>query len=257
MMHPSETYEFDRLPIIVQFTEPSAMVETYGFVGSQGVTFLEGQLLKPRGVPSRTLYLFMHPASTLQLMPMPAAMAATGCHVLCAGSRYAKNHSALIMEKIAFDMGAYIRHAREVLGYEKVVLIGWSGGGALSLFYQAQAESPTITRTPAGDPYDLTQANLPCADGLIFIAAHLSRPETLTEWMDPSVIDELDPDVRELDLDIHDPACPDQPSYGSEFVARFRSVKGGQPSSVRRSQPILHLQHSGCLGTSQWVASIG
>jgi len=34
----------------------------------------------------------------------------------------------------------------------------------LSLFYQAQAESPTITRTPAGDPYDLTQANLPCAD---------------------------------------------------------------------------------------------
>ena len=88
-------------------------------------------------------------------------------------------------------MGAYIRHAREVLGYEKVVLIGWSGGGALSLFYQAQAESPTITRTPAGDPYDLTQANLPCDDGLIFIAAHLSRPETLAEWMDPSVIDEL------------------------------------------------------------------
>ena len=72
----------------------------------------------------------MHPASTLQLMPMPAAMAATGCHVLCAGSRYAKNDSALIMEKVAFDMGAYIRHAREVLGYDKVVLIGWSGGGA-------------------------------------------------------------------------------------------------------------------------------
>lgn len=224
-MSSAKTFEFDRVPIIVQFSEPSAMVETYGFVGSQGVTFLEGQLLKPRSVPSRTLYLFMHPASTLQLMPMPAAMAATGRHVLCAGSRYAKNDSALIMEKVAFDMGAYIRHAREVLGYEKVVLVGWSGGGALSLFYQAQAESPTITHTPAGDPYDLTRANLPRADGLVFIAAHLSRPETLTEWMDPSVVDELDPDARDLELDIHDPACPHQPHYDAEFVARFRSAQ--------------------------------
>jgi len=32
-------------------------------------------------------------------------------------------------------------HARDVLGYRKVVLVGWSGGGSLSLFYQAQASS--------------------------------------------------------------------------------------------------------------------
>lgn len=226
----AETFEFDRIPIIVQFSEPSAMVETYGFVGSQGVTFLEGQLLKPRGAPSRTLYLFMHPASTLQLMPMPAAMAATGCHVLCAGSRFAKNDSALVMEKVAVDMGAYIRHAREALGYEKVVLVGWSGGGALSLFYQAQAESPTITHTPAGDPYDLTRANLPRADGLVFIAAHLSRPETLTEWMDPSVIDELEPDAR--DLGTRHPRSVVSPPA----ALRFR-VRGAVPVGSAGTQP--------------------
>ncbi len=77
-----------------------------------------------------------------------------------------------------------------------VVLVGWSGGGSLSLFYQAQAENPTITHTPAGDEVNLIEAGLKPADGVIFIAAHLSRAETLTEWLDPSVTDELDPDRR-------------------------------------------------------------
>ena len=45
------------------------------------------------------------------------------------------------------DLGAWIRHAREVLGYHHIVLAGWSGGGSLSMFYQAQAEHPTITDT--------------------------------------------------------------------------------------------------------------
>jgi pimeloyl-ACP methyl ester carboxylesterase len=189
------------------------------------MTVLEGQRLVPRDRPSDTVFLFMHPASTLQLLPMPAALADAGLHVLCAGSRYAKNDSALIMEKVAYDLGAYIRHAREELGYRKIVLVGWSGGGSLSLFYQGQAEQPTITHTPAGDPYDLTQANLMPADGIIFIAAHLSRAETLTEWIDPSVMDELNPDDRTLALDIYDANCPDQPPFSRDFVAAFRTAQ--------------------------------
>jgi hypothetical protein len=147
---------WDRVPVVLQFSEQVKMTETYGFAGSTGVTSLEGQRLLPRDRPSKTVFLFMHPTSTLQLLPMPTALADAGLHVLCAGSRYAKNDSALIMEKVAYDLGMYIRHAREALGYEKVVLVGWSGGGSLSLFYTAQAESPSITHTPAGDPYDLT-----------------------------------------------------------------------------------------------------
>jgi pimeloyl-ACP methyl ester carboxylesterase len=201
------------------------MVETYGFVGSQGKTVLEGQRLVPRGKPSRTVYLFMHPSSTLNLLPMPVALAAGGAHVLCAGSRYAKNDSALIMEKVAFDLGQYVRHAREALGYAKVVLVGWSGGGSLSLFYQGQAESPSITRTPAGDPYDLAAAKLQPADGVIFIAAHLSRAETLTEWLDPSLRNELDPDERDPELDIYAAEPRARPPFSPQFVARFRAAQ--------------------------------
>jgi pimeloyl-ACP methyl ester carboxylesterase len=220
----SSAAAWDRVPVILSFAEQVRMVETYGFTGSQGQTVLEGQRLLPR-VPSDTVYLFMHPASTLHLLPMPMALADAGLHVLCAGSRYAKNDSALIMEKVVYDLGAYIRHARESLGYRKVVLVGWSGGGSLSLFYEAQAEHPTITRTPAGDPYDLMQARLPQADGIIFIAAHLSRAETLTEWLDPSVSDEREPDQRDRALDIYHPDCPNKPPFAPDFVAAFRAAQ--------------------------------
>lgn len=227
-------HAFDRVPLILSFPEKLAAVETYGFVGSQGMTFLEGQLLIPRGVKAHTLFLFMHPASTLQLLPMPGALAEAGLHVLCAGSRYAKNDSALIMEKVVFDLGAYIRHAKEVLGYRKVVLVGWSGGGSLSLYYQSQAEQPSITHTPAGDPYDLTQAGLTPADGIIFIAAHLSRAETLTEWLDPSVVDEGDPDTRDRELDIYDPECPHKPPFSSDFIDRFRAAQRARSTRITR-----------------------
>jgi hypothetical protein len=72
---------------------------------------------------------------------------------------------------------------------------------------------------------DLTRAGLEPADGVIFIAAHLSRAETLTEWLDPSVTDELDPDRRALEFDIYDSTCPHQPPYADEFVTRFRAAQ--------------------------------
>jgi len=206
---------------IVSFAEATKATEVYGFAGNSGKVNLEGQLLAG-DAPSDTVFIFMHPASTLQLLPMPAALADRGFHVLCAASRYARNDSALIMEKVAIDLGQWVRHAREVLGYAKVVLVGWSGGGSLSLFYQAQALKPTITHTPAGDPVDLTGAGLIPADGVVFIAAHLSRAETLTEWLDPSVVDELDPDRRDREFDIYAEDCPNQPPYSAEFVTLFR-----------------------------------
>ncbi|MFN0161799.1 MAG: alpha/beta hydrolase [Burkholderiales bacterium] len=209
----------------VKFSETAQFNEVYGFSGSQGVINLEGVRLRPRGVPSRTLAIYMHPASTLQLLPMPQAMARHGVHVLCAASRYAKNDAPLIFEKVICDLGAYIRHAREVWGYEKIVLNGWSGGGSLALFYQSQAEHPSVTATPAGDPVDIAGARLIPADAMIFQAAHLSRAHMLADCIDPSVIDENDPDKRDVELDIYDPENPNQPPYSSQFIARYRAAQ--------------------------------
>ncbi|HKU47903.1 MAG TPA: alpha/beta hydrolase, partial [Burkholderiales bacterium] len=214
----------------IQYPEKAQFREVYGFAGSQGMVNLEGIRFVPKN-PSRTLAVYMHPATTLQLLPMPQAMAKAGVHVLCAGSRFMKNDTPLIMEKVVLDLGAYIRHAKEKWGYEKILLCGWSGGGSLSLFYQSQAEKPSITHTPAGDEVNLKDAGLIPADGFIFQAAHLSRAHTFSEWIDPSVIDEADPDRRNLELDIYNPKCPNQPPYSADFVSFFRAK---QLERVRR-----------------------
>jgi hypothetical protein len=209
---------------------PSAIREVYGYAGRQGTVNLEGIRFRSPQRPSRTLLIYMHPASTLQLLPVPRAMAAAGVDVLCAGSRYARNDTPLIMEMAALDLGAYVRHAREVWAYDSVVLAGWSGGGSLSVFYQSQAESAApLTRTPAGDQVDLS--GLLPADAVIYHAAHLSRAVVLSEFIDPSVLDESNPDIRDPELDLYDPRNPNQPPYTPEFLARFRAA---QLARVRR-----------------------
>lgn len=217
------TFEVAPEWVHVQYSEASRFTEVYGFAGSQGMVNCEGVRFVPKGAPAKTLAVFMHPSSTLQLLPMPQALARAGVHVLCAGSRFAKNDTPLVMEKVALDLGAYLRHAKQAWGYDKVVLCGWSGGGSLALFYQAQAERPTVTQTPAGEAVDLK--GLLAADAMIFQAAHLSRARMLSEWIDPSVVDELDPDRRDLELDIYNPKCPNQPPYTAAFIARFRAAQ--------------------------------
>lgn len=213
----------------IHYDETQSFTETYGFAGNQGAVNLEGILIRPAGIPSETLQIYMHPASTLQLLPVPREAARRGAHVLCAGSRYARNDTACILENVLLDLGAYIRHAKSVWGYKHVVLVGWSGGGSLSLFYQSQAEAPTITHTPAGDPLDLTKAGMIPADAVVFQAAHSSRAKLLLDIIDPSVIDERNPDVRDLSLDIY--AGPSHPPYSAAFIDQYRAA---QLARVRR-----------------------
>ena len=217
------TFEYERKPLLIVFKETSLIKETYA--GRSDTVVLEAHHLVPRGRPSRTMLVFMHPMASAQYLPMVSGFARAGIHVLACNSRYPRNDSALIMEKVAIDLGACVRHAREKLGYDKVVLAGWSGGGSLSLFYQAQAERPTVTCTPAGDPPDLTRAGLPRADAVMVLAAHQSRATTLTEWLDPSIHDESRPFERDPALNLYDPRNPERPPYGAAFLARYRAAQ--------------------------------
>jgi len=228
-MSTRPTCAIDAEWVHLKFPEKTTFKEVYGFAGTQGFVNLEGIRYVPRGRPSKTLLIYMHPATTLQLLPMPRAMAEHGLHVLCAGSRYARNDSALIMENVVVDLGAYVRHAREVWKYERIVIVGWSGGGSLSLYYQSQAEHPSVSHTPAGDPCGILDAGLSPADAFIFQAAHVSRAVVLADWIDPSVLDENDPDRRDPSLDLYHP--DNRPPYSAEFLARFRAA---QLARIRR-----------------------
>lgn len=212
-----------REPYLVLHTETSAFKDVYGGAGEKVV--VECMRIFREGISARSVVIFSHPIGGGAFLPLVNALAHAGHHVIYCNTRYRGNDTALIMEKCLADLGACVAHARTKLGYDRVILGGWSGGGSLSLFYQDQAEKTTITHTPAGDPYDLTKKDLPPADGIMLLAAHVSRAVTLTEWMDPSIQDEARPFERDPSLNIYDPANPDQPPYTSAFVARFRSAQ--------------------------------
>jgi len=207
---------YQRLPLLIAFREAVGLRDTYG--GIDGVVALQAHHLKPE-TPSDTIVIFMHPMGIMHYLPLPPALADAGVHVLTAVSRYPNNDNALIMEKVAVDLGRWVAHCREVLGYKRVVLAGWSGGGSLALFYQAEACDPQVTHTPAGDPFPMAEAKLPPVDGVMLLAAHVSRSQTLTEWLDASVIDENGP-VRDPKWDLYDAACP-QPPYSADFLAEY------------------------------------
>ena len=209
-----------RTPVTIVSRDPSAFKDTYG--GAVGLVATGATLIRPE-TPSDTVLVTMHPIGGTGGLPVMRLFAEAGVHVLAADSRYRGVDNALIMEKVALDLGAAVRHAREKLGYANVILLGWSGGGALSAFYQAEAEQPSITHTPAGDPLSLADARLIPADGVILMAAHVSRHGTLTEWLDASILDEQDPDRRDPALDLYGEAV--RPPYDAAFLDRYRAAQ--------------------------------
>jgi pimeloyl-ACP methyl ester carboxylesterase len=209
----------------LRYPEKRIFNETYGFGGSQGMIHVEAMLLRPKGRSSKTLFFFMHPQTSMDVLPVPRSLVAQGCHVMCARNRYFKNDSVLIFEKVLIDFGEWVRFAKQKLGYEKVVIVGWSGGGPLAAFYQGQAEKPTITDTPLGDPVDVVGAGLIPGDAVIFQAASVSRARILLEALDASVVDELHPEKRDQRFDLYDPANPIQPPYSADFMAEYRAAQ--------------------------------
>lgn len=213
----------ERTPYLMLFQEKSqGFKDVYGGVD---MVVLRSHLMRAPASQSKTVIIFMHPIGGGEYLPLPMALAKAGHHVIYCQSRYPNNDTALIMEKVAVDLGECIRDAKERLGYETVILGGWSGGGSLALFYQRQAEHPTITCTPAGDPPNLQEENLIPADGMLLLAAHVSRALTLTEWMDASILNEANPEIRDPELDLYDPKNPNQPPYSLEFQQRYAAAQ--------------------------------
>lgn len=217
---PASTDTYDIVPLGLMYQEEAAFKDTYG--GEVGWVALSGLHLKPR-TPSKTVLITMHPIGGTGGLPIMRTFAEHGVHVIGANSRYRGTDTALIMEKVVTDLGAFVRYAKETLGYERVVLLGWSGGGSLSAFYQGQAEAPTVTSSPCGAGPDLTRAKLIPADAVIFMAAHVSRHGTFTEWIDPAITDESDPYTRDPELDLY--SGEHQPPFSAEFLERYRAAQ--------------------------------
>lgn len=186
---------------------------------------LESYRYVPTGRASDIAVVFMHPVGGLTYLPFLRSLARAGVHVISAGNRYRGNDSALLVENMVVDLNEVMNHARRKFGYRRFILGGWSGGGAPSLLFQAQAERPTITQAPAGGGPNLVEAGLVAADAMLIVAAHAGRALALTEFLDPSVLDESDLSRRDPGLDLYDPDNPEKPPYTPGYVARYRDAQ--------------------------------
>lgn len=216
-----ETPRYTTSPILIAFTEESQSRDTYG--GGVSNVILQGMHMRRADATKDTVLVFMHPTATLDTLPLPRELARRGVPVLTCASRYPHNDSALIMEKVLVDLGQYVRYARERLGYKRVVLAGWSGGASLSVFYQSQAEAANITHTPSGEPVDLS--GLPAADAIMQMAAHSARARIMTESMDASIVNELNPDERNAAFDLYDAVKGPIPPYTDDFISAYRQAQ--------------------------------
>jgi hypothetical protein len=179
----------------------------------------------------RSVACLMHPRANFSRHYAVPALLDAGFAVLCQNSRWLNNDATLIHERVLLDVAEGVRAARE--RYERVVLIGNSGGGSLYTFYLSQAlaaEGARLGETAAGEPLDLNAFALPAADAMVYLAAHPGEGWFLLHAIDPSVVDEGDPLSCDPRLDLYAPANgfapPPQPSrYAPDFLASYRAAQ--------------------------------
>jgi pimeloyl-ACP methyl ester carboxylesterase len=177
--------------------------------------------------------LAMHPRVDFSRHYLVPHLVAAGYAFLGAPTRHLHNDADALHERLLLDVAASVAWLR-ARGFRRVVLLGNSGGGSLFAFYLAQAGRPPAARlaaAPSGDRVALAEADLPMADGLVLLAAHLGEGAFLLERLDASVVDEADPTAADARLDMYEPANGYRPMtagpsrYDAGFVAELRAAQ--------------------------------
>ena len=179
-----------------------------------------------------TVVSLMHPRQDLTHHPLVPLLLQAGAAVWTQHTRSVNNDLTLVHEQALLDAAAGLAFLRE-RGFASIVTLGHSGGGPLYAFYLEQAglaPADRIAATPGGRPAKLAEAEMPLADGAIFLAPHPGQGRLLLACIDPSVADERDPMSVVPALDPFSPANgfaepPASSAYREEFLARYRAAQ--------------------------------
>ncbi len=218
----------------LRFWEPieDVVTEVVSPIAHDGV-MTRGIYYRPKHNPKpKVAVLAVHPRSDFhQLFVFPALLRA-GYACLGGNARNINHDSNAIQENILLDVGAYVNWLK-AQGIEQIVFAGMSAGSSMMLYYHDQAsKSPSerLATNPAGGRTRLQEADLSPADGFISIASHLGQGPYLPDIVDPSIVDEANPLLRNAELDMYDPAngfrTPGEwCEYSDEFLDRYRAAQ--------------------------------
>jgi hypothetical protein len=200
-----------------------------------------GILYRPAKREPRTAVYLMHPRGEFTRHYVVPGLTARGYAVFGQNSRYLNNDTDMVHERLLFDIAAGMRYL-EGRGFERIVLLGNSGGGSLLGFYQSQASRPRDERlatTPAGERIDLAAEDMPAGDLYIAVAAHLGEGRFMLNVLDPAVVDEHDPAITDDAWDMYNPRngyrpFPEPSSYPADWLAAYRGKQRERAARLDR-----------------------
>lgn len=196
----------------VSSASPVTPVNGAGFAPCQGLWHHSGGAVK-------TAFIATHYNVDFSEHYLAPLLAARGYGFLGWNTKYRGAEAFFRLDHALCEIAVGVRWLRDQ-GVENVVLLGNSGGGSLMAAYESQAQGVTL-RSVAGERFPEALDDLPGADYYISLNAHGGRPEVLTAWSDPSVIDERDPFAKDPALDLFAQPLPLDPA----FVARYRAAQ--------------------------------
>jgi len=199
----------------VSLTSATARANPVGFKPCQGI------YVTPANSQPTVAFIATHYNVDFSEHYLGPLLAEAGFGFLGWNTRYRGAEAYFLLEHALIDIAAGVTWLREQ-GVRTIVMLGNSGGGSLMAAYQSQAVNPSISAT-----WDLTLPDavtqLPPIDLYISLNAHGGRPEVLTDWMDPSVIDERDPLAVDETLNMYNP--DNGPPYHADFILRYREAQ--------------------------------
>ena len=227
MPEPSEE-RVRRLPFAFTALDPSVRRDVV-YVEAADTVQSSGILYRPAGHEPKTAVYLMHPRGEFTRHYVVPGLIARGYAVFGHNSRYLNNDTDMVHERLLFDIAAGMRYLKDA-GYERIILLGNSGGGSLLGFYQSQASrapQDRLTSTPGGERIDLRAEFMPEGDVYIAIAAHLGEGRFMLNVLDPAVIDEREPALSDPAWDMYDPRngyrpFPEPSSYDKAWLAAYR-----------------------------------
>src|SRR5438477_7206718 len=221
--------------------DPSVRHEIVNHAAADGLP-LSGLLYLPSRRDPGTVLLAMHPRGDFfQHYLVPHAVGA-GYAFMGSRTRNLNNDADALHERLLLDVAGTVAWL-QARGFRKVILLGNSGGGSLFAFYLAQAGKPPaerLVRAPSGDRVPLGEIDMPMADGVVLLAAHLGEGVFLLDRLDPSIVDEANPTAVNPRLDMYDPRNGYRPMaegdsrYSADFLAEFRAAQRGRCERLDR-----------------------
>lgn len=205
---------------------------------------VQGLYYAPKGVQPRVAMIATHYQIDFSQHYLAGFMAARGIGFLGWNTRFRGYEWQFALDHALVDIGVGVRWLKEEAGVDQVILLGNSGGGSLMAAYQSQAVNPNVPPGWGMEPAPGAD-ELIAADGYVSLAAHLGRPEVLTDWMDAAVVDEFDISLTDPSLDLFNPE--NGPPFSPEFIQRYRAAQKERNHRITR-WAIAELERIGKLG---------